>query len=113
MKSLRTIFRYIKKYPGLVVTYFGFNILSALFGVISLGLLSPFLMLIFKQGDAFKAVTGTGFFSRMNPVNHFKEWVYGMLSQPGGNIKALMVICLVVFASILLKNLFAYLSLFF
>ncbi|MBC7536537.1 MAG: ABC transporter ATP-binding protein [Ferruginibacter sp.] len=113
MKSLRTIFKYIKKYPGLVVTYFGFNVLSAVFGVISLGLLSPFLMLIFKQGDALKAVSGTGFFSRINPVNHFKEWVYNILNEPGGNIKALMIICLVVFGSILLKNIFAYLSMYF
>ncbi len=113
MKSLRTIFKYIRKYPGLVATYFTFNVLSALFGVISLGLLSPFLMLIFKQGDAFKAVSGTGFFNRLNPVNHFKEWVYGILNEPGGNIKALMIICMVVFASILLKNIFAYLSMYF
>ena len=113
MKSLRTVFKYIKKYPGLVVTYFSFNVLSAIFGVISLGLLSPFLMLIFKQGDAFKAVTGSGFFNRINPVNYFKEWLYEMINTPGGTIKALMVICIVVFLSILLKNLFAYLSMYF
>lgn len=113
MKSLRTIFKYIKKYPGLLVSYFSFNILSAIFGVISLGLLSPFLMLIFKQGDAFKAVTGSGFFNRINPVNYFKEWLYDMINTPGGSVKALLVICIVVFISILLKNLFAYLSLYF
>jgi ATP-binding cassette, subfamily B, bacterial MsbA len=61
MKSLRTIFKYIKKYPRLIISYFGFNILSAIFGVLSLGLLSPFLMIIFKQGDGFKSVSGTGF----------------------------------------------------
>jgi ATP-binding cassette, subfamily B, bacterial MsbA len=113
MKSLLTIFKYIKKYPRLLVSYFGFNILSAIFGVLSLGLLSPFLMLIFKQGDAFKAVSGTGFFNSINPVNYFKEWLYKVINEPGGNIKALMVICFVVFASILLKNLFAYLSMYF
>jgi subfamily B ATP-binding cassette protein MsbA len=113
MKSLRTIFKYIKKYPRLVLSYFGFNILSAIFGVLSLGLLSPFLMLIFKQGDAFKAVTGTGFFNSINPVNYFKEWLYTVINEPGGNIKALMVICLVIFGAILLKNLFAYLSMYF
>ncbi|MDB5202069.1 MAG: antibiotic transporter ATP-binding protein [Ferruginibacter sp.] len=113
MKSLQTIFKYIKKYPSLVATYFTFNVLSAIFGVISLGLLSPFLMLIFKQGDAFKAVTGTGFFNRINPINYFKEWLYEMIQTPGGSIKALMVICIVVFISILLKNLFAYLSMYF
>jgi subfamily B ATP-binding cassette protein MsbA len=113
MKSLRTIFKYIKKYPRLLISYFGFNILSAIFGVLSLGLLSPFLMLIFKQGDAFKAVSGNGFFSRINPVNYFKEWLYKVINEPGGNIKALMVICGVVFTAILLKNLFAYLSMYF
>ena len=113
MKSLRTIFKYIKKYPRLLISYFGFNILSAIFGVLSLGLLSPFLMLIFKQGDAFKSVAGSGFFNSINPVNYFKEWLYKVINEPGGNIKALMVICLVVFVSILLKNLFAYLSMYF
>ena len=113
MKSLRTIFKYIKKYPRLLISYFGFNILSAIFGVLSLGLLSPFLMLIFKQGDVFKTASGGGFFNSINPVNHFKEWLYRVINEPGGNIKALMVICLVVFTAILLKNLFAYLSMYF
>ena len=70
-------------------------------------------MLIFKQGDAFKAVTGGGFSNRINPVNYFKEWLYKVINEPGGNLKALMVICLVVFVSILLKNVFAYLSMYF
>jgi len=113
MKSLRTIFKYIKKYPRLVISYFGFNILSAIFGVLSLGLLSPFLMLIFKQGDVFKVATGTGFFNRINPVNYVKEWLYKLIGEPGGNIKALMVICLIVFTAIILKNIFAYLSMYF
>ncbi len=113
MKNLRILFKYIKKYPALLAAYFSFNILAAIFSVISLGLLSPFLMLIFKQGSAFENVTGTGFFNRINPVNYFKEWLFELISTPGGNVKALMVICLVVFISIILKNLFAYLSMYF
>lgn len=113
MKSLRTIYKYISKYPRLVTCYFVFNILSALFGVLSLGMLSPFLMLIFKQGDAFKAVSSNGFFSRINPVNYFKEWLYELINQPGGNIKALLIICIVVFIAIMLKNICAYLSMYF
>ena len=112
MKSLRTIFRYVRQYPGLVATYFGFNILSALFGVLSLGLLSPFLMLIFKQGDAFKAIPATGL-STINPLIYFKNWIYELIQTPGGNIRALMVICLVVFAAVMLKNFFAYMSMYF
>ncbi len=109
MKSLLTIFKYIKKYPGLVATYFTFNILSALFSLVSLGLLAPFLMLIFDQGDAFKTVSGVGW----NPINYFKGYVNELLAVPGGANKALLLICLVVFAAILLKNFFAYLSMYF
>ena len=52
MKSLRIIFSYIKKYPKLVIGYFSLNILSALFSLISLAMLAPFLTLIFGlQGN--------------------------------------------------------------
>jgi len=112
MKSLRSVFKYIKNYPRLYISYFAFNVLSAIFGVLSLGLLSPFLMLIFKQGDVFKTASGTGFFARINPVNYIKEWLYELMNEPGGSIKALMLICFVVFISIILKNIFAYLSMY-
>jgi subfamily B ATP-binding cassette protein MsbA len=110
MKSLRTIFRYIKRYPGLVATYFSFNILSVIFSVVSLGLLAPFLMLIFKQGDVLKAVEGKKGF---NPIDYFKGYISNMVEEPGGAVKALMLICLIIFIAILLKNFFAYLSMYY
>ena len=70
-------------------------------------------MLIFKQGDAFKAISNVGLTNKLNPVSYFKEWLYELIRQPGGHAKALLVICLVVFFAILLKNLFAYLSMYF
>jgi subfamily B ATP-binding cassette protein MsbA len=109
MKSLITIFKYIKKYPGLVAAYFSFNILSTVFSLISLGLLAPFLMLIFKQGDAFKSVSVPG----NNPINNFKVYINLLIASPGGSAKALLLICLIVFIAIVLKNLFAYLSMYF
>ena len=110
MKSLKTIFKYIGRYPKLVTAYFTFNILSAIFSVLSLGLLSPFLMLIFKQGDSFKDIGGK---NSLNPINYLKEWLYGLINSPGGNIKALLIICLIIFGSIILKSFFAYLSTYF
>lgn len=113
MKSLRTIFRYVRKYPKLIFTYFGFNILSNLFSVISLGLLSPFLLLIFKKQNTLSAVAeGTNFFSRINPVNQFKIWIYNVVQQPGGDVKALGVICILILTFIILKNIFLYLSIY-
>ncbi|MDQ6757782.1 MAG: ABC transporter ATP-binding protein/permease [Bacteroidota bacterium] len=114
MKSLRPIFRYISKYPKLIVAYFSFNILSSLFSVISLGLLSPFLLLIFKKGDTLNAVANTNtFFARINPVNKFKETLYEVIHSPDGDIKALGIICSVVLLSIILKNIFLYLSMYY
>lgn len=112
MKSLRTIFKYIGKYPRLVVTYFTFNVLSAIFSVFSLGLLSPFLMLIFKQDDVL-AVTVQTQDDSWNPVNFMKTRVYEMMQTTDGANKALLIICLIIMTAIILKSLFSYLALYF
>ncbi len=114
MKSLRAIFRYVSKYPKLIFAYFGFNVLSNLFSVVSLGLLSPFLLLIFKKDDTFSAVnTNAGFFAKLNPVNFLKTWLYEIVKTPGGEIKALAAICLLILVGIILKNIFLFLSIYF
>ncbi len=114
MKSLRVIFRYVSKYPRLIFTYFSFNVLSNLFSVISLGLLSPFLLLIFKKQNTLESVSeNTSFFSRINPINHFKTWLYHLIQTPDGEVKALAIICVLVLTSIILKNIFLYLSTYF
>ncbi len=114
MKSLRSILKYVTKYPRLVFAYFSFNILSSLFSIISLGLLSPFLLLIFKKEDTLNAVgSSSGFLSGLNPITAFKQWLYQVIQSPNGDIKALGYICTVVLISILLKNLFLYLSLYY
>jgi subfamily B ATP-binding cassette protein MsbA len=111
MKSLKTIFKYISKYPSLVTAYFSFNILAAAFGVVSLGMLSPFLMLIFKQGDTFKVDADKG--SVLNPVNMLKEKLSALVQTPEGATKALLILCSIIFIAIVLKNIFAYLSMYF
>ncbi|MEO8852903.1 MAG: ABC transporter ATP-binding protein [Ginsengibacter sp.] len=113
MKSLRTIFRYVIKYPKLIWAYFGFNILSNLFSVVSLGLLGPFLWLIFENKDTGNAVAkSTGFFSRFNISNQVKIWLYNVVQSPGGKIKALGIICILILIFIILKNVFLYLSIY-
>jgi len=114
MKSLRVIFRYVSKYPKLIFAYFSFNVLSNLFSLISLGLLSPFLLLIFKKNDTLSAVSkDSGFFARINPINIFKVWLYNLINSPNGEIKALAVICISVLLAIILKNIFLFLSIYF
>lgn len=114
MKSLKTIFKYVAQYPKLVAAYFTYNILSSIFSVVSLGLLSPFLLLIFKKDNTFKvAANGINTFSRYNPINYFKEWLYQIIKSPDGETRALAIICVIVLISILLKNFFLYLSMYY
>ncbi len=114
MKSLRTIFRYVGKYPKLIFAYFTCNILSNLFAVVSLGLLSPFLLLIFKKQGTLQAdAAKTGFFSQINPINTFKVWLNHVLQTPNGDIKGLAVICILILTFIIFKNIFLYLAIYF
>jgi subfamily B ATP-binding cassette protein MsbA len=114
MKSLRTIFQYVAKYPKLIFTYFGCNVLSNLFSVVSLGLLSPFLLLIFKKQNIVQPESvKNGFFSEINPLNQFKIWLSDVVKTPDGDIKALAVICILILVFIILKNIFLYLSQYF
>ena len=112
MKSLRAIFKYVSKYPKLITAYFTFNILSTIFSVVSLGLLSPFLLLIFKKEDTLQQVSGATGLAALNPINQFKTWLYQLITS-GHSDKALALICLLLLGTILLKNLFLYLSSYF
>jgi len=108
MRSLATIFQYIKRYPGLVSLYFFFNILSPIFALFSLVMLAPFLQVIFKTGDN-SVIT-----SRFDvwPLNRLYDWLNEMVKTDAGSIKALGTIVIIVIISIILKNIFAYLALY-
>lgn len=110
MKSLRIIFSYIKKYPKLVIGYFSLNILSALFSLISLTMLAPFLTLIFGlQGN-------DGIQTSRFKLGNLSDLLYNQLTiltaSDQGKIKALGIICIVLVTAIMLKNLFLYFSLY-
>ena len=110
MKSLRIIFSYIKKYPKLVIGYFSLNILSALFSLISLAMLAPFLTLIFGlQGNG-------GIQTSRFKLGNLTDLLYNQLTiltaSDQGKIKALGIICIVLVTAIMLKNLFLYFSLY-
>lgn len=110
MKSLKVIFSYIKRYPKLVSGYFTLNILSALFSLVSLTMLAPFLTLIFGLGNG-EGLTPSRF--RLGSVSDFLYENVGSLTETDqGKIKALGIICLIVAMAILLKNVCLYFSLY-
>ena len=71
-------------------------------------------MLIFKKEDTLSAVGNANtFLARINPVNKFKALLYEIINSPGGDIKALGIICIVVLLAVILKNVFLYLSMYY
>ena len=110
MKSLKVIFSYIKKYPKWVVGYLSLNIFSAVFSLLSLTMLAPFLTLIFGLGNA-DGLQPSRF--RMGALSDFLYNNVGSLTETeDGKIKALAIICTLVITAILLKNICLYFSLY-
>ncbi|NNV57739.1 ABC transporter ATP-binding protein [Limnovirga soli] len=111
MKKYARIFRYLKEYKRKIILYFIFILFSVLFSIISVGMLMPFLDLIFKgSGETSNLVLNNG-----NPVlQYIREYLLGIINSSStpetGKIKALAYICVIIMLSIFFKNLFLYLS---
>ena len=110
MKSLRTILSYIRRYPRLVALYFTLNVLSAVFSLISLAMLTPFLMLIFEGPGGSKIFSSR--FQVGGVTDAFFSHLTALVATDAGKVQALALICVIVVASILLKNLFLYMALY-
>jgi subfamily B ATP-binding cassette protein MsbA len=102
MKQYSRIFQYLSAYKGKIFLYFLFTFLSIVFSIVSIGMLMPFLQLIF---------TGEGIIKSTNsPVI---KWINNFVADSidkNNKIKTLGFICVLMVSFILLKNLFLYLS---
>jgi ATP-binding cassette, subfamily B, bacterial MsbA len=83
-----------------------FNILSLVFGLISVGMLSPFLDVLFNSG---KPGPKGGVTLQGNAIGGLKE-IFAHIAQSHDKSTLLIVICIVIIVSSILKNLFYYWS---
>ncbi len=112
MKKYSRIFNYLSAYKGQIVLYFLFIVLSIIFSIVSLGMLMPFLELIFKGDES-----GIGGLTDQtsNPVvQAIRDFLIENIQKNGGGIQGklatLGIICLLIIGSIFFKNIFLYLS---
>jgi subfamily B ATP-binding cassette protein MsbA len=111
MKKFIRIVSYIKEYKAYMGLYTLFISLSILFSLFSLSMLMPFMDLIFGSSALTQAIPVTPGASAS-----IKDVVYGFLQQSiaqHGKIFALGWICFGIITTVLLKNLFLYLSYYF
>jgi subfamily B ATP-binding cassette protein MsbA len=110
MKQYARIFGYLGAYRGKIFLYFLFTLLSIIFSIVSIGMLMPFLQLIFTDPRPECAGCNTASGMSDNPVIN---WVNNFLANSiasRGKIATLGFICLLMVSFIILKNLFLYLS---
>lgn len=105
MKKFSVILQYLARYKGKIGLYMFFNILSIVFGLISLGMLSPFLDILFKEGAPAAQRTTLN----TNAIGGLKHILEGIV-QTHDKSTVLVILCLLIVGSTLLKNLFYYWS---
>ena len=104
MKQYSRIFGYLKVYKGKIFLYFLFTLLSIFFSIVSIGMLMPFLQLIFLGGES--GITTISSNAIIQNVNDFLN----NSVETKGKATTLGIICLLMVSFIILKNLFLYLS---
>ncbi|MBK7432568.1 MAG: ABC transporter ATP-binding protein [Chitinophagaceae bacterium] len=104
MKQYSRVFTYLGKYKSSIAWYVVTIFLSILFSIVSIGMLLPFMQLIF-------GVQSTGVpKTTSNPlVTYVTDQLSNLISN-GSVYHALGVVCILIIISIFLKNLFLYLS---
>ncbi|HEX7845463.1 MAG TPA: ABC transporter ATP-binding protein, partial [Chitinophagaceae bacterium] len=111
MKQYSRIFQYLKVYKGKIVLYFLFIFLSIIFSIVSIAMLMPFMQLIFTNPKPECASCDQITSGSSNPVIKFlSDFVAESIKTNDDKIRTLGLICLLMIAFIILKNLFLYLS---
>lgn len=105
MKRYSRVFGYLGKYKASIAWYFVAIFLSIIFSIVSIGMLAPFMNLIFKQ-DAIPDVAKK---PDVGVMHWIKEQLGGLINT-NEPVHALGMICILIIISIALKNLFLYLS---
>ncbi|SEQ45884.1 ABC transporter ATP-binding protein [Neolewinella agarilytica] len=111
MSSFRRLLGYMANYRGLVILAIISNILTALFTVVSVPILKPFLDILFESvpvvTEAPEAIRNAADFEQFAGF-HISSWITEF-----GKETALAYVCILILASFFFKNLFRYLALFF
>ncbi|NML20427.1 ABC transporter ATP-binding protein [Pseudoflavitalea sp. G-6-1-2] len=109
MKRFSTILSYLKNQKGKIFLYLLFTLLSIIFSLISLGLLAPFLQMIFEPPMQPIAKPVLSFSS--SSLMEYLRYGLAEIIKEHNKVWALAAICITLIVSILLKNLCIYMAL--
>ncbi|MGZ3879802.1 MAG: ABC transporter permease, partial [Flavisolibacter sp.] len=108
MKKYARVFKYISQYKSDAFLYILFIVLSIIFSLVSLGMLFPFLEMLFNgdKAGASGLLTGTD----SATVRFVRKALADSINSPRGKEGTLAWICVFIIISIFLKNVFLYLA---
>jgi ATP-binding cassette, subfamily B, bacterial MsbA len=104
MKQYSRVFGYLSRYKSSIVWYFVTIFLSILFSIVSIGMLLPFMQLIFNVDQSGLPKTSNNFIVKWANEN------LSNLIYTGDKLHDLGIVCILIIIFIFLKNLFLYLS---
>ncbi len=108
MKKLIVILKYVVPYWIAALLSVVSNLLVALFSVISFTMVIPFLGLLFSTQEFVS--NPIPFKISANVIQHNFNYLLGQIVENRGQLKALMLIILIVLVFTILKNIFLYIS---
>lgn len=109
MKGLLIFWQYLRPYRWNLAGFFAFTLISTLFSVVSLGMVIPFLQILFDQVQA--PATAPVFNWTLDSGIQWLYYQAGAIFGQSSKSSLLGFICLGVIVLFLIKNLFTYLSL--
>lgn len=123
MKTFFRVFSYARKLNLFVPQYIIFTLLSVVFNAFNMALLIPLLDVLFEKNMS-EASSGAGtdntsellaaeppeFELTINWIIDFFNYHFLNVIEDHGKVKALLLVCLVIMASVFLTNLFRYLA---
>lgn len=109
MKTFFRVFGYADKLKLFLPQYVVFTILSVTFNAFNLALLIPLLNILFEQTDTV-ASKPEGFSFSINYLTDNFNYYFSTIIAEHGKQQALVFVCVVVLISVLLTNIFRYLS---
>src|SRR6478609_5669957 len=110
MKKYIGLLKYLKPYKKNIVLYFIFVIFSVAFSVVSIAMLLPFLQIIFGNTSAITVKPVVQF--NASSVLDLFQYHLNQLVVTHDRMFALGAVCIFIVSTILLKNLFLYLSIY-
>jgi len=111
MNNIKRLLEYIKPYKPLVLGNIVANILMAVFTIVSIPAIIPFLEILFDRTPKFSAAPEWAW--NISSLVDYGKYAFFQLIETEGKEYALACICLLIVVIFFFKNLFRYLSLFF